>query len=257
MNPNAVMPIEPRPIEDVPFDIETTGIHPLETEIVSFVCGEFNMIQSSTRDELFVLKTIKQSVELMNKSTTTIITFKGGTLYSPGFDFPYLRTKFLKYGLAWPFKGYNHIDLFPIITKWFDLDFNELGTLNDLDAAGLKKFAIHFGLKAETTIKNNIVSIKEMVSEDQINEHLSELQLYKNKSHNGLKDACIHLLRAEDDGMRGEKVPGMFKEWKETHNDVILDNILEYNKADCEKTMRLFGAVRSMVPNRILLGELL
>lgn len=243
--------------EYIPLDIETTGLHPLETEIVSYVSGEFNMIQNATRDEEFVLNSMKEAMELLNKSTTTIITFMGGTIYSPGFDFPYLRTKFLKHGITWPFKGFNHIDLFPIIQKWFDLDFSELGTIEDLKAPELKKLVISFGLKPESNMKSNIAQTKEFVEQDQIDEYLAGIGLLKNKTHNGLKDACIHLLGMEDDGMRGEKVPGMFAEWKETHNDVILDNILSYNKADCDKTMRLFEAVRGMVPNRILSGELL
>ena len=178
-------------------------------------------------------------------------------MYSPGFDFPYLRTKFLKYGILWPFKCFNHIDLFPIIQKWFDLDFSELGTIEDLNAPELKKLVIHFGLKPESNIKSNIAQTKEFVEQDQIDEYLAGIGLMKNKTHGGLKDACIHLLGTEDDGMRGEKVPGMFKEWKESGDESILSKILDYNKADCDKTIALFEAIYGMVPNRILSGELL
>jgi len=244
-------------IEYLPLDIETTGIHPLESELVSCVFGDFAEIQIEGINELGVLIDLSEYVRSLNKSTTTIITYRGGTMYSTGFDWPFLRVRYLKHGLVWPFKGFNHIDMYPIIQKWFDLDFSELGTIEDLKANELTKMVIHFGLKSEGNMKGNMAQTKMMVEQEQIDEYLSSIGLMKNKTHNGLKDACIHLLGMGDDGMRGEKVPGMFKEWKESHNDVILDNILTYNKADCEKTMALFEAVRDMVPNRILSGELL
>ena len=244
-------------LEYLPLDFETTGKHPVKKQIVSCVFGDFAEIQTGNINEAGLLINLSEYAQSLNKSTTTIITYMGGTVYSPGFDWPFSRVRYLKHGLVWPFKGFNHIDLFPIIQKWFDLDFDELETIEDLKAPELKKLVIHFGLKPESNMKANIAQTKEFVEQDQINEYLVSTGLMKNKTHNGLKDACIHLLGMEDDGMRGEKVPGMFKEWKETHNDVILDNILDYNKADCEKTMRLFEAVRGMVPNRILSGELL
>ena len=261
MNPNAVISNEPGHTEYLALDIETTGKHPLEqdpeAQVISCVLGDFAEIQTGNINEVGLLINLSEYAQSLNKSTTTIITFMGGTMYSPSFDWAYLRVRFLKNGLVWPFKGFNHIDVFPIIQKWFDLDFSELGVLEDLNASDLKKFAIYFGLTAETTIKNNLFSIRDMVSEDQINEHLKELGSMKNKTHNTLKDAAYHLLGIEDDGMRGKDVPPLFKKWQETGDEEIIKTILKYNKADCEKTMRLFEAVSGMVPNRILSGELL
>ncbi len=248
-------------IEYIPLDIETTGKHPLErnpkAQVISCVLGDFAEIQTKDKNEGELLMNLSEYVQGLPKSTTTIITFMGGTMYGPGFDWPYLRVRFLKNGLAWPYRGFNHIDMFPIIQKWFDLDFLELNTLEDLNATELKKFAIHFGLTAETTIKNNLFSIRDMVSEDQINEHLGELGMMKNKSHDTLKDSAFHLFGIEDDGMRGKDVPPLFKRWQETGDNEIIKTILKYNKADCDKTLMLFRGLCNYIPMRAISGELL
>ncbi len=242
---------------DVALDIETTGLDPLSSELVSWVCGEFSMIQSRSRDELFVLNSLNEALKMYNKNITTIITYNGGTFFSYGFDVVYLRTKCIKYKLPWELHGFNHVDLYPIIKKMLNLNFDEIGTLDDMKADELKKMAINFGLKAESTIKYNIVSINEMVEQDRILEYLQEKGFMKNKSHNGLKDTCLHLLGIEYFGVDGKKVPGMFAEWKETGDDSIINKILEYNKDDCMKTMALFEAVKPYVSNRTMSGELL
>ena len=242
---------------NVALDIETTGLDPLSSELVSWVCGEFSMIQSRTRDERFVLNSLNEALGMYNKNMTTIITYNGGTFFSYGFDFVYLRTKFMKRGMPYLLHGFNHVDLYPIIKKMFNLNFDVIGTLDDLKADDLKKMAIHFGLKAETTMKYNIASINGMVDRDQIQEYLKEKGFMKNKSHNGLKDACFHLRGIEDFGIDGKKVPGMFAKWKETGDDSIINTILEYNKDDCKKTMALFESIKPYVSNRIMSGELL
>ena len=241
----------------IALDIETTGLDPLSSELVSWVCGEFSMIQSRSRDELFVLESLNGALKHYNKNITTIITYNGGTFYNPGFDFVYMRTKCMKYKLPWVFHGFNHVDMYPIIKKMFNLNFDVIGTLDDLKADELKKMAINFGLKAESTMKYNIASINEMVDQDQIREYLEEKGHMKNKSHNGLKDACFHLLGIKDFGVDGTKVPGMFAEWKETGNDSIITKILTYNEDDCIKTMALFDEVKKYVSNRTMSGELL
>ncbi len=242
---------------NIAIDIETTGLDPLSSELVSWVCGEFSMIQSRTQDEMFVLNGLNEALKHYNKNTTSIITYNGGTFFSYGFDFVYMRTKYMKYGMPYLLHGFNHVDLYPIIKKMFNLNFDVVGTLDDLKADELKKMAINFGLKAESTIKYNIASINEIVDQDQIQEYLEEKGFMRNKSHNGLKDACLHLLGIEDFGVDGKKVPGMFAEWKETGDDSIINKILEYNKDDCMKTMALFEAVKPYVSNRTMSGELL
>ena len=244
-------------IEYAPLDIETTGLYPLESELVSFCFGCFSAIQRTKDSEFFVLTELLQYTNTLNKNTTTILTFNGGTIYKQGFDFPYMRTKFMKHDLPWPFKGFNHIDMFPIIQKMFIMDFMDYKTVKDLNVDELKKMIIHFGSKPGKNKEDHISIINELITEEEINGYLIEQVEQKVKPHYGLKDSCLHLLGIEDFGIDGKKVPSMFAEWKRTGDDSIINKILEYNKDDCEKTMALFEAVKPYVSNRTMSGELL
>ena len=244
-------------IEYIAFDIETTGLHPLESELVSWATGSSGTIQDNTTNEKLLLEDLVFEFKAKNKSTTTIITYMGGTLYSPGFDFPYLRTKFLKYGMAWPFKGFNHIDLYPIIQKWFDTTYSSLATFDTLNFDHLKALAKVYDIKPGTSKDVTKTRIMDKVSEHDIETHILLKNIMVESTHNGLKDCSANFLDIPDDGIHGDQVPKMFAEWKETGDESILKPIMEYNNEDCRKTMTLFEAVRDMVPNRILSGELL
>jgi len=244
-------------IEYAPLDIETTGLYPIESELVSFCFGGFSAIQRTKDSEFFVLTELLQYTNKLNKNTTTILTFNGGTNYKQGFDFPYMRTRFIKHGLPWPFKGFNHIDMFPIIQKMFIMDFMDYKTVKDLNVDELKRMIVFFGSKPGKNKDDHISIINELITEDEIKEYLIEHVDKKVKPHYGLKDSCLHLLGIEDFGIDGKKVPEMFAEWKKTGDDSIINTILEYNKDDCKKTMALFEAVKLCVSNRIMSGELL
>lgn len=241
----------------VPVDLETTGFEPIDKQILSFVAGEYSAIQDESRDELFVLNTFVDSMKNYNKNTTTILTYNGGTRYKRGFDLPWLRTKLLMNGLPWALSGYNHIDMFPIIQKMFILDFNDYKLLKDLNVDELKKMIKHFGSTPGKNKDEHVKIIKEFVSEDDINKYLKEHVDKKVKTHDGLKDACLHLLKIKDFGVDGKKVPGMFQTWKETGDDEILKLIIDYNKDDCDKTLALFEATREYLSPRDISGELL
>lgn len=240
-----------------PFDIETTDLYPIKSEVVSFCFGGFSAIQRTKDSEFFVLTELLQYANQLNKPTTTILTFNGGTWYKQGLDFPYMRTRFMKHGLPWPFKGFNHIDMFPIIQKMFIMDFMDFKTLKDLNVDELKKMIKHFGSTPGKNKDEHVSIIKEFVTEDDINKYLIEHVEKKVKPHYGLKDSCLHLLGIEDFGIDGKKVPGMFQTWKDTGDDSIIEEILAYNKDDCEKTLALFNEVQKYVSVRGMSGELL
>lgn len=258
--PPEQMPTKQTPskgITYVPVDFETTGLEPIDHELLSFVAGEYSVIQGKGRDELFVLETFADSMKNYNRNTTTILTYNGGTRYKRGFDLPWLRTKSVINGIPWALSGYNHIDLFPLITNMFNLDFNDYKLLKDLDVDELKKMIKHFGCTPGKKKDEHVSIIREFVSEDDIGKYLKEHVDKKVKPHNGLKDACLHLLKIEDFGVDGKMVPGIFQKWKETGDDSILKTILEYNKDDCDKTMALFEIVREYVNAGDISGELL
>jgi len=253
-------------LEIITFDIETTGFHPCDDdpldpgkkiEIVSWCANDYGIIQDKTHTEESVLRELSSYFMQKNKQNTRIVTFMGGTSRGTGFDFPFLRTVFTRYDVLWPFLDFNHVDMFPIIQQHYDLDYSELGVLKDFSAPELKKMAIHFGLKAESTMALNIASITEMVEQYHINEYIKEKGEMKNKTHNTLKDACLLLLKIKGFDIDGSIVPKMFAEWKKTGDDSILKTIMEYNKDDCIKTRALYEEAIKTVSRYEMRGKLL
>ena len=248
---------DPSKPNNIAFDIETTDLYPRTSEIVSWSTEKYGIIQTRTITEKDILMELCSYFEKMNKHTTTVITFNGGTNYKKGFDFPYIRTKLIQYKLPYVFKNFNHVDLFPIILNNFILDFLDYKVVKDLNVDELKKMIVFFGSKPGKNKDDHISIINELITEEEVNEYLIEHVDQKVKPHYGLKDSCLHLLGIEGFGIDGKKVPGMFAEWKETGDDSIVNEILEYNRDDCIKTKALFDEVKEYVSNRTMSGELL
>ena len=243
------------------FDLETMGLKPVTDEIISFVVGEHGQIQNEERTEIDLLKGFSEHIRSL-PTDTILLTYMGGRTYSPGkmaFDLPVLRTKYVMNNLThlWPLKGRRHIDVFPLIKNGFILDFEDVGVISDMDTPGVNKMAKAMNIRPESTKGATMKSIEELVPEIQINQYLKEKGIMKNKTHDGLKDACLYLMKIKDDGMRGKEVPGLFTKWKETKDPDILDKILTYNIADCEKTLKLFLEIKEVLPDDMLRVDIL
>lgn len=49
----------------------------------------------------------------------TLVTYNAET-FKGGFDLPFLRTRYAKAGIKWPFKGYKVLDLYPLVARYFN-----------------------------------------------------------------------------------------------------------------------------------------
>lgn len=106
----------------IAFDIETTSLSSPDGE---FVCGVFYPVEESH----LVIENFDEIISkyslFFDKDTTLFVTFNGEN-WRGGFDFPWLRTKFIQENIDWFFKGYQHLDLYPLIKKYTNFDFEEI-----------------------------------------------------------------------------------------------------------------------------------
>ncbi len=79
----------------------------------------------------------------------------------------------------------------------------------------------------------------------------------RNIQVNNLKET-YQLLTGDDPGdMRGERVPLLWKQFRETNDNTILDDIKKYNQEDCQKTEVLWEIIQGCCPSRDFMPEIL
>ncbi len=236
------------------FDIETTGLVSSDCELVSWCAGNISGIQSeSVSEELVIQKLYLAMVPEMG-----LLTFMGGTKYGPGFDFPFMRTRCAILGVPWPFGGVPHIDIYPIIQKRFDTKVSYTPVLEDLTVEDLKLMIKSMGIVSKAKKKQEYIdAINGLLDPEHISDYIRGTCKSKVKDLNNLKE-IYELLTGEDPGdMRGGDVPRLWKQWQETHDNTLLDDIKEYNRADCQKVEVLWEIIKDTCPNHDLMPEIL
>lgn len=96
------------------FDIETGGFSAVQDPfIVSVALKEDDQyIEHTSLEELYDFA--------KNGGFNGIIVTYNGENYQGGFDFPFLRTKYALKRMDFPFRGLQHLDLLPLIKKYFN-----------------------------------------------------------------------------------------------------------------------------------------
>ena len=235
------------------FDIETTGLNAPDCEMVSWSIGTVCKIQGMNDNEVDIIQRIKPCLNEQG-----LLTFMGGTFYGPGFDFPFLRTRCAILGVPWPFGGVPHIDIFPIIQKRFDATILYRPELPDMTVEELKQMMKSRSMVSKAKKKQDYIdTIIGLWEPDQITDYINENCELKVKNVTNLKDMYT-LLTGDDPGdMRGDMVPRLWRQWKETHDDTILYDIQTYNRADCKKVEILWEIIQGCCPSRDLIPEIL
>jgi len=242
-----------------PLDIETEGLNSPEHQVVSICLGD-KVCAQDCKDvtEKTVLKVLTAWVH-SRKPGTVIVTFNGGSFYNPGFDFPFLRTRYAINNLRWPFAGVKNVDIYPIIQKRFNTAVSIPPTLEEFTVDELKIMVTALtGNPAPKSLKAVIINgIKDNFGDDIISEYLTKFGTPKRKDINDLKGAHEILTGIPGDEKNGLWSVNAWLQYKETGNPMILDQIREYNKADCDKTLELFEIIRTMVSSRDIKPEVL
>jgi len=104
------------------FDIETMGLSAINQDFVlSVFLNDDNQYVSNTIDGTISNFT---KVDGKNNYNTLLVTYNGEN-YRGGFDFPFLRTKFMKGNRDWVFYGVRHLDIYPLVKKYFNTSLHE------------------------------------------------------------------------------------------------------------------------------------
>lgn len=241
-----------------PFDIETTGLH-ASAKTVSIAFEDFSHCSGSESD---VLHCLSQKAAGIAEEGSTIVTFYGGTLYKPGFDFPHLRTRYVCAGQAWPFGGIPHIDIYSILKARFNSTVMMPVELDNLKVDELKKLGKEFNIILAGNKQPIIDKIAAAIDQDAIREYLDTNFEPKKIESNTLDHFCeIFKERLgpldPERNIGGAMVPVMFREYQQTGDESILEKIRSYNEYDVWKTGELLKIVLECVPAYDLRHEVL
>lgn len=226
----------------VAFDIETTGLS-ADDEVTSVaVFGdkvESVYSQTDILKERVLLENLSNIVYGCGKDTM-LITFNGQN-FRGGFDFPLLRTRFHKHGIAWPFIGMMHLDIYPIIEKLWNTAQPYWQTLDQLLVDDLKKMVQFFGIDGKPKVKQNYIDlISGNVNDVEVNKYIREHFDSKIRDINSLKGA-YQIITGKDPGeIDGAGAVQLWQQYIETGDTAIIEQIRQYNLDDCKKTLELY-----------------
>ena len=146
------------PLEQVAFDIETTGFGvDDEVTVAGFALpmGVRVFVQTGGRDvegleaavrervdrhvgvsihsgERELLEAVGEfAIERFRDSDVLLVAYNGET-WKAGFDLPFLRTRLARSDVAWPFRDVPYADLMPVVTQRFNTTTGEDGSQSDL-----------------------------------------------------------------------------------------------------------------------------
>ncbi|GAB7009048.1 hypothetical protein [Halorubrum trueperi] len=144
-------------LRQVPFDIETTGFDagdvvtvvgfavPLGVRVfvntggraapsIDEVGGDVVVKVSTHSSEHGLLAAVAEFVQGRFRDADVLLVAYNGERWRGGFDLPFLRTRFARLDLPWPFTDVPYADVLPLVTKRFNTTVDG-DAHNDLDTA--------------------------------------------------------------------------------------------------------------------------
>ena len=134
-------------LDQVAFDIETTGFDvddevttvgfalPMGVRVFAQIGGRRSddieasvkdrlsktLVNVSTHtDEAALLAAVTEFVAERIRDADVLLIAYNGEVWSGGFDLPFLRTRFARHELAWPFVDVPYADVMPLVTDRFN-----------------------------------------------------------------------------------------------------------------------------------------
>ena len=219
----------------VTFDIETTGLSPLESK---FICASIyngtQLINCTSLEEL------NNTIRKINKKENLLVGFNTGNFYNKGFDFHFLRYKYVQKDLDWNFSGFQHLDYYSLFDKHFKLFITEVSpySVSSMNKPDLVKLA-----KA-----NNI----EYTTKDDTYERLNQLEntnwldYTKEKEVSKMSEQDIYQSlfdpQLEEEYIDGADVPEMYKQGR-------LNEIITHCNRDVERLYRVIERTLYVLPD--------
>ena len=248
------------------FDLETTGLS-ADSEITSFamVSAESKYCisqclpgQDGEIDDKCLLISMYDVIAAKNKGDV-IVTYNGGN-YKGGFDFPLLRTRFCKHGIAWPFTGMMHVDLYPVIEKRWNTAVLRIPKLDQLKRKE-QLIAVGMALDLNLDSKQTIAVLNQQILQNafsaQIVDAIEKTQDIKPVDINSLKGAYAIITGKDPGEMDGAGAVELWLQYKETGDEKYLIELRQYNIEDCQKTLELYDICKMCCSQRDMQPEIL
>lgn len=247
------------------FDVETTGLC-YDCELVSFalkVNGEEPnvVIRDREMSEKELLQRLGEMVAdlKMRDRDTRFVTHFGESRYEGGFDFPFLRMRYMQHRMAWPFCNTKHFDTYPIIKKRLNTKAKipvSLSNFGDCDANALNLIATKCNCKpankAKPTKDDNYKAILEYAKDHTVDFDSMDLQPFE-KDVNKL-DFVYEILGGPDLGvdvkdMNGAKFPAKWAEYQMKGSEKLRALLAEYNASDVWQLEYVYNYIMDYFPN--------
>jgi len=221
------------------FDIETTGFSGIEDRLICVVAlqGHHFSIYRKTAE---LAEAFKQG------GVSGIIITYNGENWQSGFDIPFLRTVSICNGIPWFLKGYMHLDLYPLITKYINtcLYTEKLPARSRLRKHDLKKLAFANDIEY-STVGDTFKHLKKLHEEGRAD--WLDYSKVKAEDKNSLQDVYQMLFDPEgsEEYIDGGKVPELYKKGE-------METIVKHCRRDVVRLKKVCEAVLPCIPEHEL-----
>lgn len=169
------------------------------------------------------------------------VTHFGESYYEGGFDFPFLRMRFVQNDMTWPFSNTRHFDTYPLIKKRICTRTKIPVTVDTLESLDANKIAaITVGCKckptavAKATKADNIKALRQYVK-DGGDIPFEEYEVIPTETDINKLDFVYTILGGPKLGVEdldGSKFPGKWVEYLSTGNEELREHLAAYNASD-------------------------
>ena len=187
------------------FDIETTGLCVQDEFVLAIASNEEGEVFDNVRDLFKYFNKKKGSKIIVGYNTDN---------YRGGFDFPFLRSISIIEGLDWPFSGWKHIDIYPLVQNHINTKHRtiKLPSKSSLNKDKLTKLAFANDIEY-STIDGTYEELMKKYGDGKDIDWLDYTK-EKEKDFNDLQGAYIELFdpNEEEEYLDGKEVPKLYKE---------------------------------------------
>lgn len=229
------------------FDTETTGLC-WDCELVSFALKEDGEEPSATiRDRVMtereLLQNLSDTVFSLKERDRDLrfVTHFGESYYDGGFDFPFLRMRFMQNEMTWPFSNAKHFDTYPLVKKRICTRAKipvTVDTLESLDANKLSAITTGCRCKpmgvAKATKADNIKALRQYVR-DGGDIPFEEYEVMPEEKDINKLDYVYEILGGPKLGVEdldGSKFPAKWAEYLSTGDEALREHLAAYNASD-------------------------
>lgn len=221
------------------FDIETGGFSAIKDP---FILAIITLGIAEEYEEFYSIEEVSDYVKTYGINGI-LVTYNGENYYG-GFDFPFLRTKYAMARTEWPFAGIQHLDLCPLVKKFFNTKDYEISipspNSSKINKTVLTKLAFANGLEYKT-INETYEELMELHSQGKCD--WLDVATIKTTEDNSLQSVYQKLFDPDiqEEYIDGEEVPELYRKGE-------IDKILFHCKNDVRRLRDVTSLILDFFP---------